>query len=92
MHTGEELLAVLEVVQRGDGTALGEVAEQVLAAGAGGDGGRDDAANPASGRGDRREPFGEQLVGLQRVDALERSAPSRTAGYAPELLANRTWP
>ena len=71
VHAGEERLAVLEVVQRGDGTALGEVAEQVLAAGAGGDGGRDDAADAAAGRGDRREPFGEQLVGLQRVDALD---------------------
>ena len=71
MDVGEERLAVLEVVQGGDGAALGEVAEQVLAAGAGGDGGRDDAADAASGRGDRREPFGEQLVGLQRVDALD---------------------
>ena len=56
---GKSRLPVLEVVQRGDGTAPGEVAEQVLTAGAGGDGGRDDAADPAGGRGDRREPFGE---------------------------------
>ena len=76
---GKSGLPVLEVVQRGDGAALGEVAEQVLAAGAGGDGGRDDAADAASRRGDRREPFGEQLVGLQRVDARFASAPWRTA-------------
>ena len=65
----EQAEPVLEAVQGNDRTAPGEPAEQVPAAGAERDRGRDDAAGPAFRRGDRRGPFGEQLVGLERGDA-----------------------
>ena len=63
VHADKERLAVLEVIQRGDGAAISEITEQVLTAGAAGDDGLDNAPKAAGRRGDRREPLSEQLVG-----------------------------
>src|SRR5258708_1736018 len=66
MHTGEKPLAmILEVVQRGYGTSLGEVAEQELSRSPRRDSSRHDAAGPSCGRSDRGELLGEKLVGLE---------------------------
>src|SRR5258708_7887049 len=47
LHIGEDWLSVLEIEQRYDSAAFGEIAEQILTAGSGRDGGRDDAADAA---------------------------------------------
>ena len=64
VNAGEDLLAVLEVVEGGDGLAVDEIAEEGLRRGVEGEAGRDDHAG-AAGRGEQfAAEFGEDRIGV----------------------------